>query len=168
MTMIGKQELYLSSSFQKFRMSLRVPIQVSVYPVRYKDEKWEYLLLKRVKERGEFWQGITGAPEKKEKILEAAKRELLEETGFVPEIIFKVDYSYTIDVKDVNGSVYAPDVDTIPEYVFLARVREKSIPVRDPVEHTEWKWCTFDEACELLKWEDNKKALEVVRSMLVD
>jgi len=80
---------------------------------------------------------------------------------------FKVDYSYSIDVKGVKGSVYSPDVDTIPEYVFLARIQEDSIPVLDPVEHTEWKWCIFDEAYELLKWEDNKKALEVVRSMLV-
>ncbi|MHA1908048.1 MAG: NUDIX hydrolase [Candidatus Thorarchaeota archaeon] len=148
-------------------MSLRVPIQVLVYPVRYKDDNWEYLLLKRVEDRGGFWQGVTGAPEKKEKILEAAKRELLEETGFLAEIIFKVDYTYSINVKDVQG-VYAPDVATIPEYAFMARVHEDSIPVLDPIEHTEWMWCTFDEAYELLKWENNKKALEVVRSMLVE
>ena len=149
-------------------MSYRVPIQVSIYPVRYKDDNWEFLLLKRVEERGGFWQGVTGAPERKEKILEAAKRELMEETGFVAEIIFKVDYSYLIDVNDVKGSVYAPDVEEIPEYVFMARVHEDSIPVLDPVEHTEWKWCTYDEAFDLLAWKENKKALEVVQSMLVE
>ena len=149
-------------------MSYRVPIQVLVFPVRHKDDKWEYLLLKRVEDRGGFWQGVTGAPEKKEKILEAAKRELLEETGFIAEIIFKVDYTYMIDVKDVKGSMYAPDIDEIPEYVFMARVHEDSIPVIDPIEHTEWKWCTFEEAIELLRWIENKKALEVVRSVLVE
>jgi dATP pyrophosphohydrolase len=148
-------------------MSYRVPIQVAVYPVRYKDDKWEFLLLKRVEDRGGFWQGVTGAPDRKEKILEAAKRELLEETGFVAEIIFKVDYTYLIDVKDVQGS-YAPDIEEIPEYVYLARVSEDSNPVLDPVEHTEWKWCTYEVACELLKWEENKKSLEIVRSMLVE
>ncbi|MFW9848635.1 MAG: NUDIX pyrophosphatase [Candidatus Thorarchaeota archaeon] len=144
----------------------RIPIQVLVYPVRFREDAWEYLLLKRVGHRGGFWQGVTGAPEKNEKILEAAKRELLEETGFIPEIIFKVDYSYMIDVSDTKGSVYAPDVEMIPEYVFLARVPEDSIPVIDPSEHTEWKWCTYDDAYGLLKWEENKKALDVVQSTL--
>ncbi len=144
----------------------RVPIQVLVYPVRFREDAWEYLLLKRVEDRGGFWQGVTGAPEKNENILEAAKREILEETGFVPEIVFKIDYNYEIDVSDVKGSVYAPDVKAIPEYVFLARVPEDSIPVIDPIEHTDWKWCTYDEAHGLLKWEENKKALEVVQSML--
>ena len=144
----------------------RVPIQVSVYPVRFRENEWEYLLLKRVEERGGFWQGVTGAPEKKEKIIEAAKRELLEETGFVAEIIFKIDYTYSIDVGDVKGSMYAPDVKDIPEYVFLARVHEGSIPVLDPIEHIEWKWCTFNEAVNLLKWEENKRALEIIQSVL--
>ena len=147
---------------------VRQPIQVLVYPVRFRKTQWEYLLLNRTEERGGFWQGVTGAPEKKEKILEAAKRELLEETGFVAEIIFKVDYTYLIDISDVKGSVYAPDVKEIPEYVFLARVPEDSTPVLDPIEHTEWRWCVFDEAHELLKWGENKQALEVVRSMLVE
>ena len=85
-------------------MSYRVPIQVSIYPVRYKDDNWEFLLLKRVEERGGFWQGVTGAPERKEKILEAAKRELMEETGFVAEIIFIV--SYEIRIVHMKDDVY--------------------------------------------------------------
>jgi 8-oxo-dGTP pyrophosphatase MutT (NUDIX family) len=39
------------------------------------------LLLKLNEDRGGFWQNATGSVEKNEKFLEAAKRELLEETG---------------------------------------------------------------------------------------
>ena len=79
-----------------------------------------------------------------------------------------MDYSYSIDVKDVKGSVYAPGVESIPEHVFLARVPEDSMATLDPVEHTEWKWCVYAEAQELLKWEENKQALAVVQSVLVE
>jgi len=148
------------------KMSPRIPIQVLVYPVRFREDSWEYLLLKRVEDRGGFWQGVTGAPEKKEKIPEAAKRELLEETGFIPEIIFKIDYSYAIDAKDAKGSVYSPDVETIPVHVFFARVHDSGSPVLDPTEHTECKWCTFEEAIDLLYWKEDKEVLGLVQAII--
>jgi len=52
---------------------VRIPIQILVYPVRKTEETWEYLMLKRVNNRGGFWQGVTGAPENDENLSEAAK-----------------------------------------------------------------------------------------------
>ena len=60
---------------------MKIPIQALIFPVRSTEKGWEYLMLKRVLERGGFWQGVTGGLELNETIPEAAKRELLEETG---------------------------------------------------------------------------------------
>ncbi len=133
-------------------MNYRIPIQVLVYPVRIREEQWEYLMLKRTEETGGFWQGVSGAPEGKEKILNAAKRELLEETGFTPEIIFKIEYEFTIKNPASVSTLYAPGVDSIPVYVFIARIDPSQEPRTDPIEHTHWQWCDFKSALEKLYW----------------
>ena len=60
---------------------MRQPIQVLIYPVKTVGSKWEYLLLRRTASRGGFWQGVTGGVEEDEGVVEAATRELFEETG---------------------------------------------------------------------------------------
>ncbi|MFW9851896.1 MAG: NUDIX pyrophosphatase [Candidatus Thorarchaeota archaeon] len=149
-------------------MKMRLPIQVLVYPVRFKNENWEFLLLRRTEERGGFWQGVTGHPEKKEKIVEGAKRELLEETSFIPSFIFQTDFSYTIEVDEEDKTIYPPGTKELTEYVFVARIDQEDDPTLDPYEHVEWKWCNFDEAIESLLWEENKEALKHVYNLLLE
>jgi len=79
---------------------MRIPIQVLVYPVRQRGSKWEYLLLKRIERREGFWQGVTGGVEQGEELDEAARRELLEETGFTPLKLERIDFSYSFPVAD--------------------------------------------------------------------
>lgn len=138
---------------------MRIPIQVLVYPVRYINDKWEFLLLKRIESRGGFWQGVTGHPERGEKNIDGAKRELLEETAYLPNFIFETDFSYTIKVDEKYKEIYPEGTEEIPEFVFIARINQEDDPAIDPNEHNEWKWCSYEEALELLSWEDNKKAL---------
>lgn len=147
-------------------MKYRSPIQVLVYPFKQSEEKIEFLLLKRTEERGGFWQGVTGHTERSEKIIECAKRELLEETSFIPKFIFQSEYSYTIAIKEEMKNQFPPDITELIEYVFLARIDQEDDPTIDPVEHVEWKWCSYEEALELLKWEENKKALEYCNNLL--
>ena len=60
---------------------MRKTIQMLIYPVRLIGDYRQYLLLKRVTDRGAFWQGVKGGVENGESLLEAARRELIEETG---------------------------------------------------------------------------------------
>ena len=145
---------------------MRIPTQVLVYPIRIVDDKWEYLLLKRIESRGGFWQGVTGHPEKKENTAQAAKRELLEETGYVPGFFIETGFSYTLPMQDEWQDIYPEGTKEIPEYVFIARIDNLDLPSIDPEEHDDWKWCSFEEAMKLLHWENNKKALEYVRRFL--
>jgi len=145
---------------------MRIPIQVLVYPVRKTNEGWEYLMLKRVKNRGGFWQGVTGAPENDETLSEAAKRELYEETGYSSVNLIKTDISYIIPMEDRWKNIYPEDTKEIPEYLFIAMIHHPDPPKIDPIEHNDWKWCSYDEAINLLTWEDNKRALEYVQKFL--
>ena len=144
----------------------RVPIQVLVYPVRHTGDDWEYLMLRRVKNRGGFWQGVTGAPEKNENTTEGAERELFEETGYTKFSLIKTDISYIIPMEDRWKDIYPKGTLEIPEYVFIAKIFQPNPPNIDPIEHDEWKWCSFDEAIGLLKFEDNKSALKYVNKLL--
>ena len=144
---------------------MRIPIQVLVYPVRQKGTFWEYLLLKRIPRREGFWQGVTGALKEGETLDEAARRELFEETRFVPLKLEKIDFTYSFPVADTWRHLYA-GVKEITEYVYVALVDTKKEPVLDPGEHDQYAWCTFHKALHLLTWPNNKKALRHVAAWL--
>ncbi len=147
---------------------MRIPIQVLVYPVRKTPNGWEYLMLKRLISRGGVWQGVTGAPEGNETISEGAKRELFEETGYKSFTLIKTDISYIIPMQDKWKDIYPEDTKEIPEYLFIAKLNEPGPPQIDLIEHDRWKWCKYEEAMDLLTWEDNKSALEFVHKFLGD
>lgn len=77
---------------------MRQPLTILVYPVRFKDGDWEYLLLKRTPSRDGFWQGVSGSVEKGEDLAEAAMQELQEETGFTPIKLESIDYAYSFPI----------------------------------------------------------------------
>ena len=145
---------------------MRIPIQVLIYPVRKVNKAWEYLMLKRVKNRGGFWQGVTGAPENNETLSEAAKRELYEETGYSQLDLIKTDVSYIIPMEERWLDIYPKGTKEIPEYLFIAKIHQPGPPKIDPIEHNDWKWCSYGEAMNLLSLDDNKKALEYVHKFL--
>ena len=138
---------------------MRAPIQVLVYLARRAASgDWEYLLLQRVPCRGGFWQGITGGVEDNEDTVEAARREVTEETGLVPLELHRIDYSYSFSIEDSARHLYAADVEKLTEYVFVARVvGQQEVEVSS--EHDQYRWCRFDEALGLLSWSENKEAL---------
>lgn len=41
----------------------RQPVEILVYPARWEDQGWRYLLLHRIPGRGCFWQGVSGGAE---------------------------------------------------------------------------------------------------------
>lgn len=145
---------------------MRIPIQVLVYPVRKTEREWEFLMLKRIKSRGGFWQGVTGAPENGETLIKGARRELFEETSFRSITLIQTEITYIIPMEDRWIDIYPEGTKEIPEYLFIAKIHQAGPPTIDPVEHDEWKWCSYEEAMNLLTWEDNKKALKFVKIYL--
>ena len=154
---------------------LRVPRQVLVYLFRdLGNGSFEVLLLKRTEKWGAFWQGVSGAPEWEESDAEGAVREVREETGFAVEgSLRQIGYRYELwREDDLDGEqwerVYGPEVRAIPEEVYVAVVPNDVDPVLAPDEHDAFKWCSVEEAMELLKWENNRGALIAAHEFVRD
>jgi dihydroneopterin triphosphate diphosphatase len=145
---------------------VRQPIQVLVYITRQSNGDRQYLLLHRAPHRDAFWQGVTGGVEPGETVLEAACRELAEETGYVAAQVVALDYTYTFPVADSWREVYGADVTEIREHTFLVEVPGITEPSIDPREHDAWQWCGFEEALSLLRWPENITALRHAHAWL--
>ncbi len=141
--------------------------QVECITFRKNLGKYEFLLLKRIKEKGGFWQPPCGGVED-ETIKEASLRELHEETGISEkDIIKKFDefYTFTIDKHYLTGKKIPP----LTEHVFAFEVKPKTEITFNKniyVEHEKYTWANYENAQKLLKWDSNKKALEKIMRIL--
>jgi 8-oxo-dGTP pyrophosphatase MutT (NUDIX family) len=140
-------------------MSYRRPTQVLVHAVRRTPSGWRYLMLRRVPQRGGFWQGVSGGADWGEELPDAARRELWEETGLRPVVLRPVDYHYTFAMQERWRKWYRPGTPEIEEYVFLAVVEGEKV-ILSPQEHDDCRWCSYEEALGLLSWAHNAEALQ--------
>ena len=132
---------------------------VLVYPVRRKDEDLEYLLLRRIRDCGGAWQGVTGRVEQDEEVSDTARRELAEETGLDPLVLKDLLFSFSYHVEDEWRYLYIDDVEKITVFAFAALVKTDQDPILDPHEHDQWIWCNIEKALDSINWPDNREAL---------
>ena len=138
---------------------MRLPAQaVEGIVFRRRNGNIEYLMLKRLSTRGDFWQPMTGGVEEGETTLDALKREIREETGIVN--IRKI-----IENLHVFG-FQRPKVGFVKEYAYGVEIGSDDQITIDCKEHSEFKWCSYEEALRLLKWDDNKIALKNLHALL--
>lgn len=110
----------------------------------------KFLLLKRSPEDGGFWQAMTGTLDSNENMITCLKREVEEEIGVKNEKIKSITdmfYSFTWEKKE----------KLIYEYVYGVELNSDQV-ITLSEEHTEYKWCSFDDALELLEKDNNKNA----------
>jgi 8-oxo-dGTP pyrophosphatase MutT (NUDIX family) len=134
-------------------------------PVREKVLVWIYckaaerdlfLILKTNRQRGEFWQPVTGSVEEGESIEQAALREMCEETGLKP----------LSEIRQVSPAYeFQGNRSSNRETPFMAEVAgEDFLPPSkislDPHEHTEFQWVDAEDALKLLKHESNAAILK--------
>lgn len=123
---------------------MRLPLQAEV--IVYRDGPVrEFLMLKRPESRGGFWQPVTGGVENGERVEEAAMRELREETGFT-EFEERHDFVFEFQFFD--------DGKAATEYVFAVKVPSGLEPTL--TEHEEHRWCSLDEAQDLVPREHDE------------
>jgi 8-oxo-dGTP pyrophosphatase MutT (NUDIX family) len=125
------------------------------------NDRPEYLLLRRAE--GEavhpgIWQIVTGTMEPGEKAVDAALRELREETGAHPFGFWVVPF--------VNA-FYDPRRDTVNLIPFFAgQIAPDSDIILSP-EHVSFAWHPLHQACSLLVWPGQRQGLETVHQEIV-
>jgi dihydroneopterin triphosphate diphosphatase len=139
------------------------PSQIGCIVFRQKENQREFLLLKRIPEKTGFWQSITGEVEN-ETLLEAVFREAKEEAGIEKKDIIKI-------IKNINSFEYENLKKNciVTEYVFGLEIKFNSKITLDKniyKEHAEFRWVSFEEAMNLLKWESNKLSLQKLNQIL--
>ena len=124
----------------------------------------EILLLRRAAGRimAGLWQGVSGAVEAGDTVVGAARRELLEETGFDGAAI---DAFYSLDL--VAEFLWEPSDALLSSAYFAARVRPHAEPVLSH-EHDEARWVPVDEALALAVWPAYREAIGRIRDNLAD
>ncbi len=134
---------------------MRAPFQVIVFPYRKEERTLQVLIGKRADDG--TWQAISGGGENTETPLEAAKRELMEESNLTGEHWQQLDSRTMLPKVHYAGhEAWGDDVFVIPEYAFAVETYGLEVI---SFEHSEFRWVDVATAHALLKYDSNKVAL---------
>jgi len=99
---------------------------------------------------------ITGTIEFHEHTKDTVIRELHEETGLSPQKIYSIPKVNTFYLAISDKICMSP--------VFLTIVDSTDVTIS--LEHTEFKWADFDEACKMIHWPNQIESLEIIKKYL--
>lgn len=121
----------------------------------------EFLLVQRSADEPAYpgiWQVVTGTLHEGETALDAARRELEEETQLRPERFWVVPYVSTF---------YDPRADELHHCPFFAA---QVVPDGEPVlsgEHQDYRWLPLEEAGRLLLWPAQREGLRITEQLVI-
>jgi dATP pyrophosphohydrolase len=135
-------------------------IPISVLVVIHTDAL-DVLLIER-RDRPGFWQSVTGSLDARdEPPVQAARREVREETGIEPAAGLLEDWGYSnrYEIFPHWRSRYGPGVTENEEHVFGLRLPGRVPVVLSPREHVRHEWLPWAEAAERVFSWSNAEAI---------
>ena len=128
-------------SIDKSNLRSRNKVQIVMFQQFINSKNLYVLLLQTNQSRGAFWQNITGGVEKIDSsLLQAAKRELKEETGIMPHFFHSLDLTFEFTDK------WKTQVKEFVFYAIYINPTDKLImPTIDPEEHQSYNWVNTQE-----------------------
>lgn len=142
---------HFSEVFQRDLAPARKPMHIVKCVILRGDQ---VLLLKRSEDAGGFWQPVTGRLEPGENPVDAARREVAEETGLAVEPApLGVTQSFLISEGRLAGTMILEDS-------YVAKVSSEVTPrAIDVEEHDELAWFSLERALETVKWSDDRESI---------
>ncbi len=122
----------------------------------------EFLLLERCRPPG-FWQSVTGSLEWGEMPDEAARREVVEETGITQGLLRNLQWTQVYDILPSFGKKYAPGVTRNLEHAFALKLVSRVPVTLSPSEHSQYRWESADGAVDLASSESNRAVIRQLR-----
>ena len=136
---------------------MRTPFQILAVPYRFIKNGLYFCVFRRAD--SDIWQFIAGGGEDNEKPIQAALREIKEETGVTAEKLTELKSVAFVPAEVVAKNLRAnwdKNIFVIPEYSFAFECSADPTLSR---EHSEYKGLPYDTARKLLKWDSNKVAM---------
>jgi len=125
-------------------------------------EGGEFLLLERRRPAG-FWQSVTGSLEWGEYADDAARREVVEETGITQGVLVNLQWTQVYDILPSFGKVYAPGVTQNLEHSFSLRLPQRVPVTLSESEHLRFRWAFGAEAAATVSSSTNRAVIEELR-----
>jgi dATP pyrophosphohydrolase len=122
----------------------------------------EFLVMERCRPQG-FWQSVTGSLEWGEMADDAARREVIEETGITQGLLRNLQWTQTYEILASFGRKYAPGITRNLEHAFALKLLERVPVTLSPTEHVQYKWLPAGEAIETVSSHTNRIIIEHLR-----
>jgi 8-oxo-dGTP pyrophosphatase MutT (NUDIX family) len=140
---------------------VRTGSEVAIFVARR--DRSEILVVHRSPAQGGYWHTIAGGIERGESAEEAARRELLEETGLAAARLVRareaVEFAYSLaEEPAARRDLYEPGVSSVHVDCFLVDAPDDWEPALD-WEHDGYRWCAAADAPDALRWPDTADAL---------
>ena len=132
-------------------------IPISILVIIYTKNK-DVLLLKKNNDK-DMWQSVTGSLNENEEPVEAAKREVFEETGLSTKNLIDCNKQYVFEIYEMWRHKYEDGVTHNTEHVFLLELENKVDIKIDSNEHTQYEWITRVKAAEKVFSHTNRQAI---------
>lgn len=136
---------------------MRAPFQILAVPYHFIKGELRFCVFHRAD--SDVWQFIAGGGENNEKPIQAAQREIKEETGVTAKKLTALQSVAFVAAEIVTETMrthWDKNIFVIPEYSFAFECNADPTLSR---EHSEYQWLPYSDARKLLKWDSNKVAM---------